>query len=160
MASTVILLFSQGSSHSSAEGKKQASLKDSLGDPSVSVASMLIAGFSYLASMVFGILGRYGFFAAFFAIALLATGVAAYSRRLVEEKRRLGLLPRKPSAPFGEQMPPRGPQESLAPSQVIYVKKFGRTVRLCCYQTARLGDQYCVCGGAIEPDLLALFRDG
>ena len=86
------------------------------------MASTLIAGFSYLASMVLGILGRYGFFAVSFAIALLATGVAAYSRRLVEEKRRLGLLPRKRSDPFGGQMSPRAPQESLAPSQKIYVK--------------------------------------
>ncbi|MCY3411133.1 MAG: hypothetical protein INQ03_05785 [Candidatus Heimdallarchaeota archaeon] len=43
--------------------------------------------------------------------------------------------------------------------EMRYVESLGRNIRLCCYQTARLQEQYCYCGRAVEKDVLDLFKE-
>ena len=159
IVSTGVVLFSYNASHSQGEVRVRSSFKDSLANPSVTTASVIIAGAGYFLGMVVGILSWYVFFAFFFLVAFLATGIATYSHSLVKEKRRLGLLPDRSSVSSRDPRLSSPPQVFPASSEKIFVKKLGRAVRSCCYQTARLGDQYCICGRAIEPDLLALFKD-
>ncbi len=40
----------------------------------------------------------------------------------------------------------------------VFVPELGREVRTCCYQSARIGDRYCVCGRVVDDDLLSLFH--
>lgn len=41
--------------------------------------------------------------------------------------------------------------------RTIYVKALGAEFNNCCYQTARIGEIYCICGRAVSKDLIQIF---
>jgi hypothetical protein len=45
------------------------------------------------------------------------------------------------------------------PEEKIFVEELDREFKLCCYQSARLGDTYCLCGRAVDKELIDLLND-
>lgn len=44
--------------------------------------------------------------------------------------------------------------DPLRTMEFIEIPELGETYNVCCYQTARLGDQYCACGRAVDQKLI------
>lgn len=51
------------------------------------------------------------------------------------------------------------PSIEAQPDQYIILPENGAKVKICCYQTARLGERYCRCGMAITDELYSMFNN-
>lgn len=47
----------------------------------------------------------------------------------------------------------------FTPEERIFVEELDQQFKLCCYQSARLGDTYCLCGRAVDQELIDLLND-